>query len=109
MSSGRGCVISFPSPMLALFVLAFAPQPDSAALRRIFEDALHRRERQYGITDARTAQAARDLGMFLAREGDAADARKALAEALHADEAELGASAAQTLADAAALAAVSPP
>jgi tetratricopeptide (TPR) repeat protein len=95
--------------MLVLLVLAFAPQPDPAALRRIFEDALHRRERQYGVTDRRTAQAARDLGMFLAREGDAAAARVALAEALRADEAELGASSTQTLADAAALASVSPP
>jgi tetratricopeptide (TPR) repeat protein len=93
--------------MLVLLVLALAPQPDPAMLRRIFEEALARREKQYGAADARTAQAARDLGMFLAREGDAAAAHTALTEAVKIDEAAFGKSAALTLADVAELAAVS--
>jgi tetratricopeptide (TPR) repeat protein len=95
--------------MLAVLVLALSPQPDPAMLRRIFEDALARRERQYGASDARTAQAARDLGMFLAREGESGGARTALARAVKIDETVFGASAPQTLADVAELAAVSSP
>ena len=92
--------------MVPGILAAFALQPDPAMLRRIYEEALERSERQYGSTDARMAQAARDLGLFLAREGHAADARRALAEAVRIDEA-LRAEA--TLADVAELAAVSPP
>ena len=96
--------------MLLPFLLIFlAMQPDPAMLRRLFEDALVRSQRQYGADDARTAQAARDLGLFLARQGDAAAARNTLAETVRLDEAALGASDPQTLADAAELAAVSPP
>jgi tetratricopeptide (TPR) repeat protein len=91
-------------------VIAFALlQPDTAALRRLFEDALAYREKQYGPSDARTAQAARDLGMFLGRQGDMPAASAALTQAVHIDESISGASAAQTLADVAELAAVSPP
>ena len=61
------------------------------------------------LSDSRTAQAARDLGLFLRANGDTAAARRALAQALHIDEAALGNSAAQTLDDAASLASVSPP
>jgi tetratricopeptide (TPR) repeat protein len=78
-------------------------------LRRLYDEARARAERQYGAEDVRTAQAARDLGLFLARQGDASEARAALAEAVRVDEAAVGASAAQTLADVAELAAVSPP
>jgi tetratricopeptide (TPR) repeat protein len=88
---------------------ALALQPDPVAIRRLFEDALARREQQYGQADARTAQAARDLGMFLAGQGNAADARAPLAHAVRIDETFAGPDAAQTLADAAELAAVSPP
>ncbi len=95
--------------MLPPILTALAMQPDPAALRRIFEEALARREQQYGAADARTAQAARDLGMFLWRQGDARVARTALLEAVHVDEAAFGPAAAQTLADVAELAAVSPP
>ena len=42
-------------------------QPDPAALRKLYEDALARRLQTYGEKDARSAQAARDLGLFLAR------------------------------------------
>ena len=92
--------------MLAAIVGVLAWQPDPAALRHIYEEALARRERQYGAADARTAQAARDLGMFLAREGESADARGALAKAVRIDE-QLKSS--EMLADVAELAAVSAP
>lgn len=61
------------------------------------------------MSDARTAQAARDLGMFLIRSGESAPAQTALAEALRIDERVFGPSAGQTLADAAELAAISSP
>ena len=95
--------------MLAALLLAFSPQPDAALIRRIFEEALARREKQFGAADARTAQAARDLGGFLGRQGDAAAARAALAEAVRIDEAAFGPSAPETLQDVAQLAALSPP
>jgi tetratricopeptide (TPR) repeat protein len=101
-------VVCFRPPMLPILT-ALAMQPDPAVLRRIFEDALARREQQYGVGDARTAQAARDLGMFLGRQGDARAARTALLEAVRVDEAAFGPAAAQTLADVAELAAVYPP
>ena len=76
-------------------------------LRRLFEEALARREHEFGPSDPRTAQAARDLGLFLERSGDKPAARRALAEALRIDGAAFGESAPQTLEDAAALAAIS--
>jgi hypothetical protein len=87
---------------------AWAFQPDPAALRKLYEDALSRRQQQYGDSDARTAQAARDLGLFLCRTADAAAARRAMLNAVHLDERALGVSAPQTLEDVAALASVSP-
>ena len=95
--------------MILCLAAALALQPDPAAIRRLFEEALERRERQYGISDARTAQAARDLGMFLAAQGDAADARSVLSKAVRIDEALAGGASPQTLADVAELAAVSSP
>jgi tetratricopeptide (TPR) repeat protein len=92
---------------LAAGLLAF--QPDTAAIRKLFEDALVHRQQQYGDGDARTAQAARDLGLFLCRTGDAALARRAMVNAVHFDEKALGPSAPQTLEDVATLASVSPP
>ncbi len=56
-----------------------AGQPDPAMLRRLFEEGLARRRQQYGASDARTARAASDLGLFLRGQGDAAAARPALA------------------------------
>jgi tetratricopeptide (TPR) repeat protein len=88
-------------------LLAF--QPDMPAIRKLFEDALSRRQQTYGDSDARTAQAARDLGLFLCRSGDASSARRAMANAVRFDEKALGPSAPQTLEDAATLASVSPP
>lgn len=60
--------------MLLLCLLLF--QPDTASLRRLFEQEFERH---------RTAQAARDLGLFLARHGDPAGARDALREAMRLD------------------------
>jgi tetratricopeptide (TPR) repeat protein len=93
--------------MIPGILVALALQPDPSMIRRLFEEALARREKQYGSSDPRTAQAARDLGMYLAQQGDAADARVALAKALRIDEDIAGAAAPQTLADVAELAAVS--
>ena len=87
-------------------LLAF--QPDVAALRKLFEDGLARRQREYGDADARTAQAARDLGLFLCRSGDAPSAHRAMSNAVRLDERALGPNAPQTLEDVATLASVSP-
>ena len=95
--------------MLLGILTALALQPDPAALRRLFEEGLQRRRQEYGASDARTAQAARDLGLFLAGQKDAAGAQAALSEALLIDEKLFGPGGAQALADAADLAAVSPP
>jgi tetratricopeptide (TPR) repeat protein len=91
-------------PVIAALFL----QVDPGALRPIYEQALERRRKEFGAADARTAQAARDLGLFLAGIGDAAAARTALAEAVRIDAELLGAGAAQTLADVAEIAALSP-
>ena len=88
--------------------VALAFQPDPIALRKLFEDALSRRQQAYGDTDARTAQAARDLGLFLCRSADKASARRAMASAVRLDEKSLGPNAPQTLEDIATLASVSP-
>ena len=88
--------------------VALAFQPDPVALRKLFEDALARRQQAYGDTDARTAQAARDLGLFLCRSADRGSARRAMASAVHLDEKSLGPNAPQTLEDIATLASVSP-
>jgi tetratricopeptide (TPR) repeat protein len=95
--------------MILGLLTALALQPDPAMLRRLFEEGLQRRRQEYGASDARTAQAARDLGLFLARQKDAPGARTALSEALRIDEKLLGPGAAQSLADAADLAAVLAP
>jgi len=90
----------------AFGVLALLLQPDPAILRGIFEEGLARRQEQYGVFDARTAQAARDLGMFLARRREDKDARNILDQVVRIDEKVFGAGAPQTLADVAELAAV---
>jgi len=84
-------------------------QPDPANLRHLFEENLAHSEREYGMTDARTARAARDLGLFLRGENDAAGAYRALHEAVEIDDKALGAEDSQTLANISALASVAPP
>lgn len=84
-------------------------QPDSANLRHLFEENLARSEREYGMTDGRTAGAARDLGLFLRGENDAQGAYRALHEAVEIDDKSALAEDQRTLADVAALASVAPP
>src|ERR1035438_3614240 len=98
--------------LLGLFyaaAMASAFQPDTAMLRRLYEEALSRRQLEYGAADARTAQAARDLGQFALRVGEKPSARRALAEAVRIDEKAFGPAAPQTLEDVATLASLSPP
>ena len=65
---------------------AFALQPDLAMLRHIFAEALARRQQEFGADHARTAEAARDLGLFLKNQSDDPGSKEALAEALRIDE-----------------------
>jgi tetratricopeptide (TPR) repeat protein len=96
------------APMTGIFAaLAFQPSPEM--LRQLFEEALMRRKHEYGASDARTAQAARDLGLFLRSQENLSAARDALAEAVRIDEKALGPTALQTFADLAELAGVSAP
>lgn len=95
--------------MLLQAITAFALvclQQNSASLRSIFEEGLERRRDQYGVYDVRTAQAARDLGMFLSRHGEEADARNVLDQVVRIDERLFGANDPRTLADVAELASV---
>jgi tetratricopeptide (TPR) repeat protein len=91
----------------ALSAVAFF-QPGPTALRGIFEQGLERRRTEYGVFDVRTAQAARDLGMFLSRNGEPADARNILEQVVHIDEKLFGANDPRTVADVVELAGVSP-
>jgi tetratricopeptide (TPR) repeat protein len=77
-------------------------------LRGVFEEHLARLREQYGAFDIHTAQAARDLGMFLSRNGEPADARNILDQVVRIDEKLFGANDPRTLADVAELAGVSP-
>jgi tetratricopeptide (TPR) repeat protein len=97
-------------PAIAVnFTILFAWQPDTAMLGKLYQEAFARTKQEYGASDTRTLQAARDLGLFLSKHGAADDARRVFAEVVQLDEATLGAADAQTLADVASLAAVSPP
>ena len=94
--------------MIGLFLL-LAFQPDTAMLRRLYEEKAARVERQYGPDDARTAGAYRDLGLYLRQAPGATGAREALKKVLAIDEAQPNAPAPATQADIANLARVSPP
>jgi Tfp pilus assembly protein PilF len=91
-----------------ILAAALAFQPASSNLRRVFEDNLARQRREFGDADPHTAQAARDLALFLLNDGDRAAARRALADTLKLDESALGPAAPRTLEDAATLAGISP-
>lgn len=95
--------------MIACSFTAVALQPSPGMLRQLFEEALNRRIQEYGASDARTAQAARDLGLFLRSQDNLLAARDALVKTVHIDEEALGPEAAQTIADVAELAGVSQP
>jgi tetratricopeptide (TPR) repeat protein len=92
--------------VLLVAIAAFFMQTDVGALRPLYEQALVRRRAEFGTRDVRTAQAARDLGLFLADLKDLPGARVALGEAIRIDEQALGATNRQTLADVAELAAI---
>lgn len=90
-------------------ILVFALlQQNPAALRSIFEEGFERRREKYGLYDVHTAQASRDLGMFLARHGEEADARNVLDQTVRIDERLFGANDPRTLADVGELASVTP-
>lgn len=97
------------------FAIAFslvalvAWQPDAGMLAKLYEDALARRKQEFGASDVRTIQAARDLGLFLSKQDNAADAQKVFTDVVRLDENTLGSKANQTLADVASLAYVTPP
>jgi tetratricopeptide (TPR) repeat protein len=96
-------------PLLQAIAVAAALiilQQNSAALRSIFEEGLQRQREKYGVYDVHTAQAARDLGMFLSRHGEQADARNVLDQVVRIDEKLFGANDSRTLADVAELASV---
>lgn len=95
--------------IIASLVALLAWQPDPAMLGKLYEQALERNRQQYGASDARSLQAARDLGLFLSKHGEPAAARKVLSELVRLDESAFGTTAAQTLADVASLANASPP
>jgi tetratricopeptide (TPR) repeat protein len=95
--------------MFLSVIAVLAWQPDPALLGPLYQEALERKQREYGATDIRTASAARDLGLFLSKHASPAAAQKVFAELVRLEEAALGANATQTLADIASLANVSPP
>lgn len=95
------------SNLLLATVLAF--QPDAQMLRKVYEDHVTRCEREFGPSDSRTAQAARDLAFYLKEAGDNKAAVTAFSKALRIDQANLGPDARQSLAGLIALASVSPP
>jgi len=70
-------------PGLCGCLAALAMQPDTASLRHAFEENLARRLKEFGSADARTAQAARGLALFLQRKGDKPAARRALRTPFH--------------------------
>ncbi len=88
-------------------ILAYA-QPDPAMLRNLYEQNLASQQRRYGEFDAHTAEAARDLGLFLRRYANAKSAYDALSRAVVIDEKVFGADAPRTLSDVADLASVAP-
>ncbi len=76
-------------------------------LRQVYEEALARREHDYGPNDSRTVDAARNLGQFLLGKDDSA-ARRAFTRVVEADEATYGKDSPQTLADVGQLASAVP-
>ena len=109
MRRSAAWIAAFPCAVIFQASAALAWQPDPALLREVFEEALSRRQSQYGAFDARTAQAARDLGMFLGRTGEQSGARNLLYQVVRIDEKVFGAEAPQTLSDVAELAVASLP
>jgi len=88
--------------------LAYA-QPDPVMLRGLYEQHLAEQQQAHGEFDSHTADAARDLALFLRSHGDSNGAYAALVRTVAIDEKLFGADAARTLADVADLASVAPP
>ena len=90
---------------VAASLRAFQPEP--AAMRKLFEDALARREHAYGDADAGPPKprAISDCSYAARRTHPA---RRAMAHAIQLDEKSLGPNASQTLEDVATLATISP-
>src|SRR5690348_1828418 len=84
-------------------------QPDPAMLRGLYEQHLAEQQKAYGEVDPHTADASRDLALFLRNHGDSQGAYTALVRTVAIDEKLFGADAARTLADVADLASVAPP
>ncbi|HEY3840001.1 MAG TPA: tetratricopeptide repeat protein [Bryobacteraceae bacterium] len=96
-------------PFWALAVAAAAhAQPHSEQLRDLYQQHLAEEQRDHGEFDARTAEAARDLGLFFRGHNDPQSAHDALTHAVAIDEKVFGPDAPRTLADVADLATVSP-
>jgi tetratricopeptide (TPR) repeat protein len=87
---------------------AMCAQPHPAMLRELYEQHLAEQERAHGEFDAHTAEAARDLGLFLRGNNDSEGAHGALSRAVVIDEKVFGVDAPRTLVDVADLASVSP-
>ena len=92
------------------FILAAAAsaQPHPEQLRDLYRQHLAEQQHEYGEFDARTAEAARDLGLFLRAHNDSQSAHDAFTRAIAIDEKVFGPDARRTLADVADLASVSP-
>jgi len=95
--------------MLLSLVALVAWQPDAAMLGQLYREAFERKKQQYGASDIRTVQAARDLGLFLSKQSAAAAAQQVFTEVVRLDEIAFGPVAKQTLEDVAVLANVSAP
>src|SRR5581483_2179209 len=94
--------------LLAWTAAVLFGQPHPAMLRDLFEQHLAEQQRDHGEFDARTAESARDLGLFLRNFGDNPGAYSALSRTVAIDEKVFGPDAARTLADVADMATVAP-
>jgi tetratricopeptide (TPR) repeat protein len=92
----------------AFAAMVLHAQPHPAMLRELYQQHLAEQRRDHGEFDARTAEAARDLGLFLRSHDDSGGAFGALSRAVAIDEKVFGVEAPRTLADVADLATVAP-
>jgi tetratricopeptide (TPR) repeat protein len=96
-------------PVLWLLTVSLGQaQPHPAMLRELYEQHLAEQRREHGEFDTHTAEAARDLGLFLRSHDDPEAAYAALSRVVAIDEKVFGVDAPLTLADVADLATVAP-
>jgi tetratricopeptide (TPR) repeat protein len=105
--------VSCNASLLIGILAAAAPlignaQPHVEMLRDLYGQHLAVEQREHGEFDAHTAEAARNLGLFLRGHGDPAAAYTALSRTVAIDEKVFGPDAPRTLADVADLATVAP-